>query len=114
VPVEHPARAENDAPTTVARLASVVRSKNAGPTVLTIDLFCPDDASFQRLEQSPSLSADAVARAYGLAAGQVQRYALPSIRAMKFTLPRRIVAGDPGDGDVYGAQQHLPMLTIAV
>jgi hypothetical protein len=27
-------------------------------------------------------------------------------------MPRRIVSGDPGDSDVYGAQQHGPMLAV--
>jgi hypothetical protein len=34
--------------------------------------------------------------------------------AIKLTLPRRLCAGDPGDGDVYGAQQHAPLLELAL
>ena len=37
---------------------------------------------------------------------------LSDIHAIKYVLPRAIVAGSPGDGDVYGAQQHGPMLDI--
>jgi hypothetical protein len=29
-------------------------------------------------------------------------------------MPRRICAGDPGDGDVYGAQQHAALLGVLV
>ena len=32
--------------------------------------------------------------------------------AVKIGLPRLIRSGSPGDTDVYGAQQHAPMLTI--
>jgi hypothetical protein len=32
--------------------------------------------------------------------------------AIKFTLPRKVCAGSPGDGDVYGAQQHGPLLGV--
>ena len=32
--------------------------------------------------------------------------------AIKYALPRRLCAGTPGDGDVYGAQQHAPMLDV--
>lgn len=99
---------------TVSSLARVVRSKNAGPTQLTVDVFFRDEASFRRVSQSSALSADSVATRYGLQPGQVQRYLLPSILAIKFSMPRAICAGDPGDGDVYGAQQHVPMLGIAV
>ena len=31
---------------------------------------------------------------------------------MKFSMPRWICAGSPGDGDVYGAQQHAPLLEL--
>ena len=37
---------------------------------------------------------------------------VPMALAIKVTLPRPIVAGTPGDRDVYGAQQHRPLLDI--
>jgi hypothetical protein len=61
---------------------------------------------------SPALTCAAVASRYGLAEHQVQRHLLAGIRAIKYVLPRTVVAGSPGDGDVYGAQQHAPMLDI--
>lgn len=100
--------------TPLTELAPVIRSKNAGPTQLTLDLFFRDQAAFARAVDSPVLAADAVATLYGLAAGQVQRFALPDISAIKFSMPRRMVAGSPGDGDVYGAQQHGPLLGLAL
>jgi uncharacterized protein DUF4387 len=36
----------------------------------------------------------------------------PPALAIKIVMPRRIVSGDPGDSDVYGAQQHRPLLGI--
>ena len=32
--------------------------------------------------------------------------------AIKIVLPRTTIAGDPGDRDVYGAQQHGPLLGV--
>jgi hypothetical protein len=34
--------------------------------------------------------------------------------AFKATLPRLVPAGDIGDTDVYGAQQHAPLLDIEI
>lgn len=96
----------------LASLALVVRSKNAGPTQLTIDIFFNDAAAFARATSSPALSAEAVARLYQTDPAQVERHLLPGILAFKFSMPRRICAGDPGDGDVYGAQQHAPLLGV--
>lgn len=96
----------------LADLARVLRSKNAGPTQLTIDILLRDAQAFERAAQSPALSSASVARLYGVQAAQVQRYLLPAICAIKYALPRAICAGSPGDGDVYGAQQHGPMLEL--
>jgi hypothetical protein len=32
--------------------------------------------------------------------------------AIKIVLPRKVIAGAPGDRDVYGAQQHGPLLGV--
>jgi hypothetical protein len=96
----------------LSALADVVRSKNAGPTQLTIDIFFKDSAGYELAQQSTRLSCAAVAERYQLPAEQVQRYLLPSLLAIKFSMPRRQCAGTPGDGDVYGAQQHAPLLGI--
>ena len=98
----------------LTQLAPVIRSKNAGPTQLTLDLFFCDAQAYARAASSPSLAVNSVAVLYGLEASQVQRHDLPDISAIKFTLPRRVVAGSPGDGDVYGAQQHGPLLGLKV
>ena len=98
----------------LSALARVVRSKNAGPTQLTLDLFFREAAGYERAAASTALQADAVASLYGLLAGEVRRFELPALQALKFTLPRCVVAGSPGDGDVYGAQQHGPLLDVQV
>ncbi|MGE0314802.1 MAG: DUF4387 domain-containing protein [Lautropia sp.] len=100
--------------TTLADIAWVVRSKNAGPLTLTLDLLFADDASFERALAAPGLSARSVAARYGVAPGLVTRIPYPPARAIKFTMPRAVVAGNPGDRDVYGAQQHAPLLDIEV
>jgi hypothetical protein len=100
--------------TPLSALAHVVRSKNAGPTQLTIDVFFNDAPAYDRAAASARLSATAVAVLYRCDPSQVQRHLLPTLLAMKFTLPRHIVAGAPGDGDVYGAQQHAPLLEVVL
>lgn len=98
--------------TALVDLASVIRSKNAGPTQLTLDLFFRDEPGYAQAAASPALGAEAVAALYGVPVGTVRRFAMPALRALKFSLPRAVRAGDPGDGDVYGAQQHGPLLGV--
>lgn len=99
-------------PAPLRDLAKVVRSKNAGPSLLTLDLFLHDAAGYERAAGSAALTPAAVAALYGVPSGTVQRFLLPQLRAIKFTLPRAVCAGSPGDGDLYGAQQHAPLLEL--
>lgn len=96
----------------LADIAQVIRSKNAGPRRLTLDLMFATDADYQRVAQSPALSRENIAGRYGLAAGDVTVIPYTAGRAIKIVLARPIMAGDPGDRDVYGAQQHAPLLEV--
>lgn len=92
--------------------ARVIRSKNAGPTEVTIDLMFDDRKLYERALKAASLKPAVIAQRYGVAEAEVIPY--PAANAIKIVLPRRIIAGTPGDTDVYGAQQHRPMLDVEI
>jgi hypothetical protein len=98
----------------LADIAQVIRSKNAGPRRLTLDVIFASDAEFQRVAQSPALSRENIGERYGLTADEVAVIPYPAGRAIKIVLARPIMAGDPGDRDVYGAQQHAPLLEVEI
>lgn len=93
-------------------IAQVIRSKNAGPRRLTLDIMFATDADYQRVVQSRALSRESVARLYRVEPAAVTVIPYPMGRAIKIVMARTIMAGDPGDFDVYGAQQHAPLLGI--
>lgn len=95
---------------TLADIAPVIRSKNAGPTLLTIDVMFKDTAAYRR--GLAAVTGDLVAKLYGLDPGAVKLAPYPPALALKITIPRLVSAGSPGDRDVYGAQQHTPLLTV--
>lgn len=97
---------------TLSELARVIRSKNAGPTLLTVDVLFADAQAFAR--GAAALTVDAVARCYDRAPQEVRVIAVPSAHAVKIVLPRLVPAGAPGDRDAYGAQQHAPLLGLSV
>jgi len=45
-------------------IAQAIRSKNAGPRRLTLDIMFGSDADYQGVVQSPSLGAAAIGRLY--------------------------------------------------
>ena len=96
-------------------LASIIRSKNAGPYRLTLDILFTDEARFRHVVQTGSVSRESVARAYGVAPEQVTSlFVVPAGRAIKVTLVRPIAQGDFGESDMYGCQQHVPLMDLPV
>jgi hypothetical protein len=94
--------------------AQVVRSKNAGPRRFTLDIIFRDDADYQRAVQSEAFTPQKIAPLYGVLANTVTIINYPLGRAIKVVVPRKIMSGDPGDRDVYGAQQHTPLLELDI
>lgn len=95
-------------------IAQVVRSKNAGPRRLTLDLMFANDEDYRRVAQSPAINREAIAAIYAVPPDDVTVIPYPVGRAIKIVLARAIMAGDPGDFDVYGAQQHAPLLELRI
>jgi hypothetical protein len=93
-------------------LAQVVRSKNAGPSTLSFDLLFANATDYARALGSPALGPVALARLYGVAAQRVRVHPYPPAHAIKIAIDRTMIAGTPGDRDVYGAQQHGPLLEV--
>jgi hypothetical protein len=99
---------------TLSEAARVLRSKNAGPLALTIDILFENRERYALAAGSPALARDSLARLYAVPEGDVEVLQVPMALAIKITLPRPIVAGSPGDRDVYGAQQHRRLLDVTL
>lgn len=93
-------------------VAKVCKSKNAGPFELTIDVVFEDAQTFSRVKASNVLTASLFARLYGVQEEHVLFTPYDAAFAFKATLPRLVPAGDLGDTDVYGCQQHAPLLDV--
>lgn len=100
--------------TTLGSLARTLRSKNAGAFLLTLDVLFRDQAGYDRAAQSPALTADCIAALYGVAPALVRIERYPQAMAIKVTLPRAVPSGDVADTDVYGAQQHVPLMLLPI
>lgn len=95
-------------------LAKVIRSKNAGALLLTLDVMFEHEATYQRVRDSNVLNVRAIAERYGVSDNHVEIVPFDVALAIKVTVPRAVPAGSPGDSDVYGAQQHAPLLDLEI
>jgi Domain of unknown function (DUF4387) len=98
----------------IAEIAQVCKSKNAGPFELTIDVVFGSREMYDRVKATGVLNAALIARLYGISENQVLFTPYPAGNAFKATIPRRIPSGDVGDTDIYGAQQHAPLLDVDI
>lgn len=93
-------------------IARVCKSKNAGPFELTIDVVFDDPALYERVKATGVLNAELFARLYSVSVNRVLFTPYDAASAFKATLPRLVPSGDIGDTDVYGCQQHAPLLDV--
>ncbi|MBV8600241.1 MAG: DUF4387 domain-containing protein [Candidatus Eremiobacteraeota bacterium] len=98
----------------IREIAEVCKSKNAGPFELTIDVVFKEAAMFERVRAAKILGPQLFARLYGVNAEDVLFTEYPAGCAFKATIPRAVSSGDVGDTDVYGAQQHAPLLEVDI
>jgi hypothetical protein len=96
-------------------LAQFVRSKNAGPFRLTLDIVFRQKHDYELVRDSGVISPEAIAGLYGIDVDDITDFVtFDPGKAIKITMKRRVSSGAPGDTDVYGAQQHAPLLSIMV
>ena len=95
-------------------IAVTCRSKNASPFLLTLDVVFPDRETFEKVRASGVISAELISRLYGVPVKDVLLVEYPPANAIKATIPRLHGSGDVEDTDVYGAQQHAPLMDVEV
>jgi hypothetical protein len=95
-------------------LARLVRSKNAGPFVLTFDVMFDSDEKYRRVRDAGVLTPAVVARLYRTRLEDIRLFHCDNVHAIKFSLSRAVVSGDLNDGDVFGGQQYAPVLDLDI
>ncbi len=96
-------------------LASVIRSKNAGPYELTLDIIFKTREIYDHVVEQGVINPGLIARLYKVPEDKVISVVeFAPAMAIKATIVRPVVCGDVGDTDVYGAQQHGPLLNMEV
>lgn len=85
----------------IGQIAEKVRSKNAGPFWVTIDIFCGNATAYDRIRQG--LSTERIAALFAADVSAVKRFDLPDLNVVKFSLPRPVVQGTVQDRDMHGA-----------
>lgn len=99
---------------TLGEIAKLIRSKNAGPWMLTIDVMLPDEQTYQNIVQSNVLTAENVGPLLGVNPQDINVYQYAPAHTIKLSFPRAFPNGHPKDTDIFGGQQFAPLVNIAV
>ena len=95
-----------------SRHLHLVRSKNAGPFWITFDIFLRNESDFAAV--GGAVTADDVARAYGVDPSVIEIYTIPTLNVIKISFPRRVSQGSFFDRDMHSGQQHIPLSGLPV
>ncbi|KAK1987597.1 hypothetical protein LZ30DRAFT_745661 [Colletotrichum cereale] len=100
-------------PETLSEISRVLRSKNAGPYEITMDVMFESESVFEAVRAASVLSPENVADAFGISPEDIvwSGFFAPAL-AFKVTIPRfrggkKASAGSFMENDIHGSQQHL-------
>lgn len=91
-----------------------VRSKNAGPFWVTLDLFFDGPESYARYKDAPALSKEAIGAAFDADPALIKRFAVDSLAVVKISYPRKSPQGGVVERDMHSGQQYVRLLDIVV
>lgn len=99
----------------ILEAAKVIRSKNCSPFELTMDIIFREQKDYAAVKNKIQIDAKRIADLYNVPLSQIQKviYFDPAC-AVKICMARPVPSGSPGDSDVYGAQQHAPLLALSI
>ena len=95
-------------------MSKVLRSNNEGRLELTLDVIFNVRVIYQRVRDAGIINAEWFARTYRLTPEVVSIINYDAAAAIKITIPRPTISGDIDDTDVFGGQQHGPLVDLDV
>jgi hypothetical protein len=96
----------------VSEVCKHVRSKNAGPFWITLDLSFSDRASFDRYSGASQLQPESISKLYDVDAALIKVFPVPELLVLKISYPRRCPQGGSLERDMHGGQQYVRLLDV--
>lgn len=101
-------------PRHITDVAKVIRSKNAGPYELTLDIIFNDRTHYALFKDRALITKKRIANLYRIEESEIISIIwFPPANAVKVTMKRWAPSGAPGERDIYGAQQHAPIFSLS-
>lgn len=95
-------------------MAKIIRSKNAGPFVITFDIMFETEEEYNLVVESNVLSVERFSKLFNAPVENIELYYVKNALAIKISMPRPYFQGDLEDGDNYAGQQYPPLIDIEI
>lgn len=89
-----------------------VRSKNAGPYWVTVDVFCGNEIVYAQMRTL--LTKAFVASLYQQPEDTLKHFEMSDLHVLKFSFPRPVVQGNRYDRDMHGAQYSVLLSELEI
>lgn len=89
-----------------------VRSKNAGPFWVTVDIFFNSKESFTKYARTEKLAPSVFAELYKADPAHVHHYLVPDLNILKISYPRTWPQGGELERDMHAGNQCKRLLSI--
>lgn len=83
-------------------IVETVRSKNAGPFIITIDIFCKREHVYRKIKAS--LNKKFLSKYLNVKEGSIKIYLIDNLKVLKVSVDRLFIQGSRFDRDIHGAQ----------
>mgnify|MGYP003625801758 CR=1 FL=1 len=100
-----------------ARLADLdiyVRSKNAGPFWVTIDIFCGSQETYRQINECGVINATRIADLFGINFNMVRIFHVNDLNVLKISFPRPHPQGHARDRDQHSGQYFVRLLDLNI
>lgn len=96
-------------------ISKVLRSKNSGPFELTMDVILDGEDTYNKVKKSGVITKELICQLYNINEEDISSLTFfDAALAFKVTIRRPVDSGSIGETDVYGSQQHAPLMGIEI
>lgn len=100
---------------TLKDIAKVIRSKNAGPFEITMDIIFKTKKDYEEIKNRGIITKELISKLYQIPVEKIITFVyFDAANAIKITLPRPRPQGSIGETDMHAAQQHVPLMNIEI
>ena len=97
---------------TLSKITKNIRSKNAGPFWVTVDLFFKDKDDF--FYACKNISNEEVSNILKIKRNHLKRFDIENLKVIKFSFPRNNIQGSRLDRDMHGASFAILFENLSV